>query len=192
MKIIAAAALAFAVASTAHAADQITVENIGSVFNQSLALPAEDTPGSGIGFEQYFEFTLPVAETVTLSVSDSGIGNLRIVGGELSLNTFTLTGPVSPFIPLGALIDSDALVNVIGGQEATVAPNLLGAGAYFAEVSGVSGGSPIHLAIDGTITGVTGVGSTATPEPSTWAMLVLGFAGLAWAGFKRRGPRYAA
>jgi PEP-CTERM motif len=192
MKIIAAAALAFAVASTAHAADQITVENIGSVFNQSLALPAEDTPGSGIGFEQYFEFTLPVAETVTLSVSDSGIGNLRIAGGALSLNDWIGNLGVSPFQPVGPLIESSAILDVLGGQEATVAPDVLAAGSYFAEVSGVSGSSPIHLAIDGTITGVTGVGSTATPEPSTWAMLVLGFAGLAWAGFKRRGPRYAA
>jgi hypothetical protein len=32
----------------------------------------------------------------------------------------------------------------------------------------------------------------AVPEPSTWAMLVLGFAGLGWAGYRRaRGPRAA-
>ena len=172
-----------ALAAPAYAANQITVENIGAVFNQSLALPAEDTPGSGIGFEQYFEFTLPTTEQVTLSVSDSGFGNLRIVGGLLSLNFFTSSAPVSPFQPIGAVIDSAALLDVPGGQNGELGPDTLAAGAYFAEVSGVSGSSPIHLAIDGTVTGL------ATPEPSTWAMLVAGFALLGVFGVRRRGAR---
>ena len=58
-RLLLAAAFSAAFALPAAAATQITVENIGAVFNESLALPAEDTPGSGIGFEQYFEFTLP-------------------------------------------------------------------------------------------------------------------------------------
>ena len=183
MKSIIVAALALAIASPAIAASEITVVDIGSVFNQSLALPAEDTPGSGIGFEQYFEFTLPTKEVVTLSVSDSAIGAQRIVGGVLGLNHFTSEAPTSPFQPIGALIDSDAITNVLGGQEATVEPNILSAGAYFAEVSGVSGSSPIHIAIDGTVTAVS------TPEPSTWAMLVVGFIGLGWGSLTRRRVR---
>jgi hypothetical protein len=122
-------------------------------------------------------------ETVTLSVSDSATGAQRIVGGVLSLNTFTSTAPASPFQPLGALIESSALANVIGGQEATVTPDALDAGAYFAEVSGASGLAPIHIAIDGTVT------ATTVPEPSTWAMLVVGFIGLAWGSFTRRRVR---
>ena len=114
-----------ALAAPARAATEVTVENIGAVFNESLALPAEDTPGSGIGFEQFFEFTLPVTETVTLSVSDSAIGAQRIVGGLLSLNNWTSNAGVSPFQPLGSLIESSALANVIGGQEGTVAPDAL-------------------------------------------------------------------
>ena len=67
--ILLAGALSLAVGSTAaHAATQITVDNIGAVLNESLALPAQDTPGSGIGFSEFFEFTLPVTETVTVSV----------------------------------------------------------------------------------------------------------------------------
>ena len=181
--ILLAAGLALAV-SPAVAATQITVEDIGAVLNQSLALPAEDTPGSGIGFEQFFEFTLPVRETVTLSVSDSATGAQRIVGGVLSLNTFTSTAPVSPFQPLGALIESSLLNNVIGGQEGTVSPDALGAGAYFAEVSGASGLAPIHIAIDGTVTA-----TAAVPEPSTWAMLIVGFIGLGWGALTRKRVR---
>ena len=181
-----------ALAAPARAATEVTVENIGSVLNESLALPAEDTPGSGIGFEQFFEFTLPVTETVTLSVSDSAIGAQRIVGGLLSLNTWTSTAGVSPFQPIGSLLEGAGLVNVIGGQEATVAPDALAAGAYFAEVSGVSGSSPIHIAIDGTVTGVSGVGSLPTPEPATWAMLALGFGVMGLVGLRSRKGRLAA
>ena len=174
-----------ALAAPAHAASQITVENIGAVFNESLPLPAEDTPGSGIGFEQYFEFTLPVAEEVTLSVSDSGFGPLKIVGGLLSLNFWTSNAPTSPFQPIGAMIDSAGLIDLPGGQSAELGPDALLAGSYFAEVSGVSGSSPIHLAIDGTVTAVT------TPELSTWAMLGLGFGVMGFMGFRRRGARSA-
>jgi hypothetical protein len=170
-----------ALAVPAYAADEITVVDIGAVFNQSLALPAEDTPGSGIGFEQYFEFTLPVKETVTLSVSDSATGAQRITGGVLGFNHWTSTGPVSPFIPIGALIDSAALTNFLGGQSAELGPDIVGAGSYFAEVSGVSGLSPIHIAIDGTVTA-----TSAVPEPSTWAMLVAGFGLIGLVGMKRR------
>lgn len=184
--ILLAGALALAVGATPAHAAQITVEDIGAVLNQSLALPAQDTPGSGIAFSEFFEFTLPVTETVTVSMSDSATGGGRIVGGVLSLNDFTSSAPVSPFQPLGALIESSALNNVLGGQEATVSPDVLTAGSYFAELSGVSGGLPIHIAVDGTITALS------TPEPATWAMLLMGFGGLAWAGLKRRkSPRFA-
>jgi hypothetical protein len=172
-------------AAPANAATQITVEDIGSVLNESLALPAQDTPGSGIGFEQFFEFTLPVRETVTVSMSDSATGNRLITGGVLSLNDFTSSAPTSPFQPMGALIEASPIVTVIGGQEATVSPDALGAGAYFAELSGVSGGSPIHIAIDGTITAIS------TPEPSTWAMLALGFGVLGLMGLRRGRSRLA-
>jgi hypothetical protein len=166
-------------AAPAKAATQITVADIGAILNESLALPAEDTPGSGIGFEQFFEFTLPVAETVTVSMSDSATGGGRIVGGVLSLNDFTSSAPVSPFQPIGALIESSPVNNVLGGQEATVSPDVLTAGSYFAELSGVSGALPIHIAVDGTITAVS------TPEPSTWAMLAIGFGFLGFTAFRR-------
>jgi PEP-CTERM motif len=180
LKTLSVAAFVAVVASPAHAATQITVENIGSVLNESLALPAEDTPGSGIGFSEFFEFTLPVTETVTVSVSDSAIGAQRITGGSLSLNNFTSSAPVSPFQPMGSLIESSPILNVLGGQEATVSPDALGAGAYFAEVSGISGSAPIHIAIDGTITAVS------TPEPSTWAMMLLGVGFIAMFGLRRK------
>jgi PEP-CTERM motif-containing protein len=183
---ISAVALAAALALSAlpaKAATQITVENVGSILNQSLALPAQFTPGSGIGFEQFFEFTLPVAESVTLSVSDSATGNQRITGGSLSFNTWTSTAPVSPFQPIGSLLESASLIDFLGGQSATVDPTTVGAGSYFALVSGISGGSPIHIAIDGTVTAIS------TPEPATWAMLAIGFGLMGFAGLRSRKGR---
>jgi len=171
--------------SPAHAITQINVADIGTLFNESVPLPAENTPGSGSAFEQFFEFTLPVSETVTVSMSDSAIGSARIVGGVLGLSDWTSTGSTPPFVPAGALIESSSIVNVIGGQEATVTPDRLAAGAYFAEISGLSGASPLKIAVDGTATAVV-------PEASTWTMLAIGFAALAgFAVSRKRSARFA-
>ena len=181
-KILLAAAL-LAASAAPSAAATIVVENVGSILNQSVALPAEATPGSGQTFAQFFEFSLPTTESITASVSDSGTGNLRVIGGVLNLNTHTSTGVGPLFIPAGALIDSSPFVNTIGGQEATVGPDILSAGSYFVDVTGTSGSSPIKLAIDGTVTGL------ATPEISTWAMLLVGAGFMAWGGYSRRRVR---
>jgi hypothetical protein len=156
-----------ALALPAHAV-VVTVENIGSILNESLPLPAEQTPGLSAAFAQFFEFNIPVAETVTLSMSDSATGLQRVTGGSLSLNVWSSTGVTPPFIPAGALLESSPIIDVVGGQEATVLPERVAAGNYFAEISGLSGASPIHVAIDGTAT-------ATVPEPATWAMVLAGF-----------------
>jgi hypothetical protein len=183
--VIAAAFLAAVGVSPAVAATEINVSNIGSILNTSVALPAEATPGSSQPFAEFFEFSLPVSETVTVSMSDSGIGNARIVGGTLSLSTHDTTGVAPLFIPGGTLIESSPIQNFLGGQAAEVNPDLLAAGAYFALITGTSGSSPINLVVDGTATATTG----AVPEPTTWAMLMLGFAGMIFIGRKRIGGR---
>jgi hypothetical protein len=175
--------------ATPAAAATIVVDNVGSILNQSVALPAEATPGSGVSFAQFFEFSLPTTETVSASVSDSGFGPLKVVGGVLDLNDHTSTGVGPLFIPAGALIDSTPFTNTIGGQEATVGPDILTAGNYFVDVTGTSGASPIKLELDGTVTGVA-----ATPEISTWAMLLLGLGFAMWRGKRLIGtgsPRLA-
>jgi hypothetical protein len=167
-------------ASASASAAQITVVNVGSILNESIALPAESTPGAGGAFAQFFEFTLPTQETVTVSMSDSAIGAERITGGVLALNDFTSTGPAPLFIPSGALIESSPILNTLGGQEATVTPDVLAAGAYFTEISGVSGASPIKIAVDGTVT------ATTVPEASTWAMMLLGVGFMTMFGLRRK------
>jgi hypothetical protein len=182
-------AAAFLAATAApSAAASITVANVGSILNESIPLPAEATPGSSIAFAEFFEFSLPVKEEVTVSMTDSAIGNEKIVGGVLSLNTQTGTGPAPLLIPTGTLIESSPVANFIGGQGATVVPDVLAAGNYFAEISGTSGSRPMSIAIDGTATATTGVGATV-PEPSTWVMLTVGFGFMAWGAATRRKVR---
>jgi PEP-CTERM motif len=71
-----------------------------------------------------------------------------------------------------------------GGQTAVVGAftssgDPAAAGAYFVEITGVSGGGSLRLAIDGNVTATDPV-----PEPSTWAMMLLGFAGLGFAAYR--------
>ena len=61
-----------AVSSSAARATTITVQNLGSILNDSVSFPNTKTPGSGKTFEDFFEFTLPTAEYITASMSISG------------------------------------------------------------------------------------------------------------------------
>ncbi|HEY3620976.1 MAG TPA: PEP-CTERM sorting domain-containing protein [Roseiarcus sp.] len=178
----------------AHAAT-ITVQNLGSILNDSVSFPATKTPGASKMFEDFFEFTLPTAEYVTASMSISGPTSDQIPAGkgQLTLSTWTSTMGVSPFIPLGSVIEQ-ATVSApsSGGQSAVVGTftpfgDYEQAGTYFVEVSGTSGLGTLRLAIDGNVT------TLAVPEPSTWAMFGIGFAGLALMGLtRRRGSRESA
>jgi hypothetical protein len=175
--------------SPAAHATSITVEDLGSILNDSVSFPDTKTPGSGKMFEDFFEFTLPTAEYITASMSISGplLDQIPAGTGRLILSTLTSMSGGSPSIPLGSLIEQ-AMVSApssSGGQSAVVgSATQFGdyelAGTYFVEVSGTSGAGSLKLAVDGNVT------TLAAPEPSTWAMFGIGFAGLAAMGFKRR------
>lgn len=184
MKKFVAAAILFAATTAPAAAVEVTVNNVGSLFDESLSLPAQDTPGLGIAFQDFFEFTLPTRQDVTLSMTDSATGSERIIGGVISLNNWTSTGVVSPFIPMGSLIESAVITNQIGGQSASVNPDVLKAGNYFAEISGVSGLATLHIAVDSTVT------AAPVPEASTWVMCLLGAALIGWGARNRRRVNY--
>jgi hypothetical protein len=180
--------------SPAARATTITVENLGSVLNDSVSFPNTKTPGSGKTFEDFFEFTLPTAEYITASMSISGpMGDQIPAGkGELALSTWS-NAPL-PGIPVGSVIE-EATVSApsLGGQTAVVGTftpfgDFEEAGSYFVEVSGTSGLGSLRLAVDGNVTALG-----AVPEPATWTMFGIGFAGLAAVGLtKRRGNRESA
>jgi hypothetical protein len=188
VKSLAVLGVAVLSSSAAHATT-ITVHNLGSILNDSVSFPNTKTPGSGKTFEDFFEFTLPTAEYITASMSISGPSMDQIPAGKgtLTLSTWTSTSALSPFIPLGTVIEQ-AMVSApsLGGQTAVVGTftpfgDYELAGTYFVEVAGTSGAGALRLAVDGNVTTLA-----AVPEPSTWAMLGIGFAGLAAVGLRRR------
>jgi PEP-CTERM motif len=183
--------------SPAAHATSVSVQNLGSILNDSISFPDTKTPGAGKAFQDYFEFTLPTAEYITASMSISGPLSDQIPTGKgtLSLYTFTSTSSFAPFIPMGTLIEEATLsAPSLGGQTAVVGSfspfgDFEQAGTYFVEVAGTSGLGSLKLAVDGNVTAVAG----GVPEPSTWAMFGIGFAGLAGMGLhRRRGNRESA
>jgi PEP-CTERM motif len=188
VKSLAVLGVAVLSSSAAHATT-ITVQNLGSILNDSVSFPNTKTPGSSKTFEDFFEFTLPTAEYITASMSISGPISDQIPTGKgtLTLSTWTSTSGASPFIPLGTVIEEAAVsAPSSGGQTAVVGSftpfgDYELAGTYFVEVAGTSGAGSLKLAVDGNVTTLA-----AVPEPSTWAMFGIGFASLAAAGLKRR------
>ena len=75
----------------------------------------------------------------------------------------------------GTLLDSAALT--FGGSAYTASfTDLLGPGNYYAEITGKVNSKA--LGVGGSVL------TTAVPEPATWAMMVLGFAGLGFAAYR--------
>jgi hypothetical protein len=182
------AAVSLALLCSPASAVVVNVINLGPVLNDSVSLPntsTTKTAGAGESFWDYYEFTLPRAEFVSASMSISGptVDQILTGEGELILSTWTSTGASSPFIPAGTPIQK-AIVSppADGGQDAVVGTFTASgdwekAGSYFVEVTGVSGGGSLKLAIDGNVTAVP------APELSTWAMLGISFAGVGFARF---------
>jgi hypothetical protein len=146
-------------------------------LNDSVSFPNTKTPGAGKTFEDFFEFTLPTAEYITASMSISSPSMVQIPAGEGTLTLSTWTSGVSPSIPLGSVIEQVVSAPSLGGQTAVVGTftpfgDYELAGTYFVEVAGTSGAGSLKLAVDGHVTTLA-----AVPEPSTRAMLGIGFAG---------------
>src|ERR1700752_1655143 len=97
-KILAAFGVA-SLCSSAAPATTITVQNLGSILNDSVSFPNTKTPGAGTTFDDFFEFTLPTAEYITASMSISGpiVDQIPAGKGELSLYTWTSTALTAPF-----------------------------------------------------------------------------------------------
>jgi hypothetical protein len=136
--------------------------------------------GAG-SFTEYVKFQ--IATTVDASVSYSNTvrrASQAIVGGFLALNdcasncTGTLLTPVS-----GGVVSGSPLINVTPTvQVAGFGPDTLNSGGYFLKLTGTAPGSVLYA-------GTLSV-AAAVPEPGTWAMMLIGFAGLAFASSRRR------
>jgi hypothetical protein len=118
-----------------------------------------------------------------------------------SVTSFTLSNPVNLSVSGSANLGTNTLTVVIGGvtytDTLTETANLFSGVEETGFLTGAglpAGGLKSSLAISYTQTGGAGngVSGSATfavyspvPEPSTWAMMMLGFAGLGYAAFRR-------
>jgi hypothetical protein len=99
----------------------------------------------------------------------NGIGSLILGAANIAAaSNYDLSTSIGPITGFG-------LANVGSGN---------GNGDFFATtVTTVGGGFEISSLGDATFTAVT----SAVPEPSTWAMLILGFAGVGFMAYRRKG-----
>jgi PEP-CTERM motif len=135
-------------------------------------------------FAEFWTFSVAQPSFVFISESDtvsrrSGETSSPITSGLLSLFSGTPgSGTLldsSSILPLTSLAQS-ALIGGVNGD-------LLSApGNYFFEVSGnFVNPSNISALVNGSISV-----SSAVPEPSTWAMMILGFAGVGFLAYRRK------
>jgi unsaturated chondroitin disaccharide hydrolase len=159
-----------------------TAEDVANYFVSNL--PADDIP--------YWDFNAPVTPTTPVDTSAAaiaadGLVMLSTVAGTSALRTSYLTdaekilgslsssylGPAS-----GESVLFDGYTGTVSGENTA----LIYGDYYFTEAL---------LRLQDVLDGRPGwVLYSPVPEPSTWAMLLLGFAGLGFAGY-RRGRRLA-
>jgi hypothetical protein len=104
-------------------------------------------------------------------------GNLNLNSIAITLDGFTLTG--QDLVALGASGNGDQ-TSPTGNQLVSITGL-----AAFTQVTFSSTGNAFEFSL---VPGAVGVNGTV-PEPSTWAMMALGFAGLGYAAFHRNSKK---
>jgi PEP-CTERM motif len=145
----------------------------------------QDVSGQFLGFD-------PKLGTLT-GVSISVSGNLTWTTGEEGGHDpmATLLLVLSP-IPASQTIKAPADGNDVDVKvdlNGAAAASLIGPGVQTETlfISDDSDGELARTVLDGTVTYTYTPSSAPVPEPSTWAMMLLGFAGLGYAAVRRKG-----
>jgi hypothetical protein len=159
--------------------------NASVVFNGGVDPNGDPTTG---GFSGTFTAsTVPIYEKFSVSVTSnlSALFSISDTKGPATGN-FELyscsSGCTGPAVPTGSLITFSVLsapVSIPGNpniQGASITANIL-AGDYFLAFFGAA---PVGDLFSGT------AAVTAVPEPATWAMMIVGFLGLGFVGYRRR------
>ena len=162
----------------APAAASVKIYDLGSVPFGDLGFNGFTGAGS---FTDYLKFSIlsspaDASASESDSVSKASFASRLITGGTFSLFSCATNCTGTLLAPTGSLIGSAAILNTgTTTQGASLGPYLLTmAGPYFLQLSGsTTAPAPNGLAFAGTLSI-----SSAVPEPSTWAMILAGFAGL--------------
>ena len=152
------------------------------------------------------ENTLGIPLTVTLLASDTGFtAPVSFINNSASLTFNANTGTPDSTLKFWAdTLDTQganpnntpgSLLETVFGHAITDPDSFSGSkiAAFSAsDPFSMTEGAALVLRPDGSVTGFNQSMTSGVPEPSTWAMLVIGFAGLAWAGLRRgKSARFA-
>jgi hypothetical protein len=148
------------------------------------------TPGAGVAYTGTSTLSVPVGQNMFIpngtGTNDSTGFQTAIMRGLLVVGSgggsITFGGDDDMLLALG-----NTVVGQVGGVHAfgsldtvSVGPGTYTLTAFYADRQQVAAYADLSIA-GGTI--------TAVPEPATWAMMLLGFAGLGFAGYRRTRSR---
>ncbi len=166
-------------------AGAMTIINIGNITDpisgDGFTAPLTISSNGAFDYAYQFDVTGPapqfyisVSETDTTPRGKNGIQN-----GVIELYSGTA--------PAGSLLDFADILPYpsSGSQSANINyGSILNTGSYYVELKGTEAGASSYTIHVGDTVTVTGV-----PEPSTWAMMALGFVGLGVAGYRKAKDR---
>ena len=197
-KFVVSTALAAALLATGALPSQAAVFVLGAGVYTTANTPATASffnPLGNLG-AVHDDYTFTTA--VTSFLTNSSVTNTFSVAGQqisgLTLDLFSGT-PVGSHILLETVTASFFPAASSGSQFGALPGITITPGSYFLEVDGTTvGNNPLsdtaHYAGSFSISSVSGV-----PEPSTWAMMILGFIGVGFMAYRRkdkqRGFRFA-
>ena len=152
---------------------------------QSIGATFTDTAGGAYGASPRIETVLNTGEWIltflgtppSFTDSNPALFTSTYSGANLDNGTnnsaYENSNTYNPFSSFNSVVGNDTVTNV-----------------YLILDGGWGGNGPQSLTLDSINVAVSG----AVPEPSTWAMMLLGFAGLGFAGYRKtkKSPAFAA
>jgi hypothetical protein len=151
------------------------------VFNWSLTGPDPSLGG----------FVLQGSGTITASPAGTNVWDIDAITGAVNgdeiTGTSTFEGADNMVFTTGF-----AFVSTVGISFETAAGQSVNIFSFFGPTTPPTGNAYGERIADGPFGGVGHFTLTAVPEASTWAMMIIGFAGLGMAGYRASQKRMAA
>jgi hypothetical protein len=200
-----ALSIAVGTAAAVEATASTLVESINA--SSPLVVGASwGVPEAGFAYTPAFSYTLVgiatqfgsngcynppcYSQTVTIAVYLGLPGNLTLLGsgGLIPVANTFVTAPISPVALTAGTTYFVAFENINGIYVNATDSGPISTGLYYDESGGQifdkgpNGVAPIGFGFETEFIGTT----SAVPEPSTWAMLLIGFVGLGFMAYRRR------
>jgi hypothetical protein len=166
-----ALAMALALGAAPVRADVIKVFDANGVFEDGVELGGRLTIDVTTG--DITAADLLLSEPISAEVT--GLGGTGGTSGGFA-QQFITPGPGGPFPVITLLFTTPSLVDYGGGL---LASDMTLQDGFASDYFPPDGGQAVILA-----SGALTSGTLTVPEPSTWAMMLMGFAGLGFAGYR--------